>query len=108
MQAQNTPAHEKPGPVTLPQHSKTNDLPGAGGWLRSVSNFPDQPLPKSRKRLVRNNNYTPPPTQKQKIRIKVKVKVKVKVRIKVKVKVAAAVVFLRFTESPDTASGRFP
>jgi hypothetical protein len=36
--------------------------------------------------LVRNNDYTPPPTQKQKIKVKVKVKIKIKVKVKIKVK----------------------
>ena len=42
------PRAGKPGPVR-PRVLETTGLPGAGGWLRSVSNFPDQPLPKSRR-----------------------------------------------------------
>jgi hypothetical protein len=43
------PRARKTGPCTPLHNSETNGLPGAGGWLRSVSNVPDQPLPKSRR-----------------------------------------------------------
>src|ERR1700733_11532527 len=46
------PAHPRAreiGRGTPTAHSESKRLPGEGGWLRSVSNVPDQPLPKSRR-----------------------------------------------------------
>ena len=69
------PSARKTGPCTPPTHSITTGLPGAGGWLRSVSNVPDQPLPKSRRGWSgTTTTLHHPPKNKVKIKIKVKVK----------------------------------
>ena len=47
-QAPDTPARGKPGAVRPLENRKAAST-GADGWLRSVSNVPDQPLPKSRR-----------------------------------------------------------
>ena len=93
------PRARKTGRRTPPSYSKTAAVPGAGGWLRSVSNVPDQPLPKSRSGWsgTKLHSTTHPKTKKKK---KEKRKIKVKIKIKFKVKTSGEPVRLSFGLPP--------
>jgi hypothetical protein len=49
-----------------------------GGSVPSQTFLTSPPQRAKREGEVRNNNYTPPPTQKVKVKVKIKIKIKVK------------------------------